>query len=104
MRQFQQGDVLIVEAKVPKGAKPVQAQGGRFILAEGEVTGHAHAIEECPDVELFEHEGTLYLRTKDDTTVKHEEHGPVTVPKGDYEIGIVQEYDYDTEERRNVAD
>ena len=104
MRQLQQGDVLIVESKVPMGAKSVPARGGRLILAEGELTGHAHAIEDCPEVELFEHDGVLYLSAKEEATVTHEEHGPVKIPAGEYEIGIVQEYDYDSEERKNVAD
>lgn len=104
MRQFQQGDVLIVSAQVPVGAKKVRSKAGRYILAEGEVTGHAHAVEACPDVVMYEKGGVLYLDTKKETTVTHEEHHHITVPPGSYEIGIVQEYDYDTEERRNVAD
>lgn len=46
--QIRQGDVyLIPVAALPAGCKPIQPEGGRrFVLAHGEVTGHAHAIYE----------------------------------------------------------
>ena len=40
----------------------------------------------------------------DEAVVTHEEHNAITIKKGDYEIGIVQEYDHFAEEARNVAD
>lgn len=99
--RLQQGDVLMrqVEA-VPQEAKP---KAGRAILAHGEVTGHCHeAIGE--GVEVFERDGVLYLSAPNGATVKHEEHKPITVPPGNYQIGIVQEYDHFAEEARRVAD
>ena len=44
--QIRQGDVLLhaFDGDIPKGAKIVEPQNGRYILAEGEVTGHAHVI------------------------------------------------------------
>lgn len=46
--QIRQGDVyLIPVAKLPDSCTPIQPEGGRrFVLAHGEVTGHAHAIYE----------------------------------------------------------
>lgn len=46
--QIRQGDVyLIPVAALPAGCKPIQPEAGRrFVLAHGEVTGHAHAIYE----------------------------------------------------------
>lgn len=44
--QGRQGDVLIIKRQ-PKGTEkltPVEREGGRVILAHGEVTGHAHGI------------------------------------------------------------
>jgi len=72
-------------------------------LAEGEVTGHAHRVT-VGRAELYEDSGTLYLRCKTECVVTHEEHNPITIPAGDYKIGIVREYDYITEEARRVAD
>ena len=49
--QIRQGDVYLVPvAKLPAGCTPIEPEGGRrFVLAHGEVTGHAHAIYEYTD-------------------------------------------------------
>ena len=87
---YQQGDVTIK----PVDAIPAGATGtnGR-ILAEGEATGHKH-LAEAENVALYLHEGTLYMSAPTGTTVVHEEHRVITVPAGDYQIGIVREFDH----------
>ena len=103
--QRQQGDVCYEAiSSIPEGAKKVDAKQGRFILAEGEVTGHAHAVIEESEVELFEYKGVLYLRNTISTEIKHEEHNPHTIEPGIWEFGIVNEYDYYNEITRKVAD
>lgn len=99
--KLQQGDVLMRQVEeIPQEAK---SKKGRAILAYGEVTGHCHeAIGE--GVEVFERDGMLYLSAPHGAIVKHEEHKPITVPPGNYHIGIVQEYDHFAEEARRVAD
>lgn len=65
----------------------------RLVLAEGEVTGHAHRIAEG-EASLYEKNGVLYLRVFSDTaTVTHEEHKPIEIPMGDYEIRIQKDYE-----------
>lgn len=103
MRTFQQGDVLIQAIEMPEGVTKVKRVKGRLILAEGEVTGHAHAIK-SKEAELYEKDGVLYLRCETDCTVTHEEHGPVTVPPGDYVVHRVVEVDPFADEVRKVAD
>lgn len=46
--QIRQGDVFLLPIKtLPANCKPIQPENGtRFVLAHGEVTGHAHAIYE----------------------------------------------------------
>lgn len=54
--QIRQGDVYLLpieqchwlrEKKLPKGCVPIEPENGtRFVLAHGEVTGHAHAVYE----------------------------------------------------------
>lgn len=96
---IQQGDVLIKNAKEIKGKKL-----NHKTLAKGEATGHHHTITEG-DVELYEHEGTLFLKVKsDEATLTHQEHAAVVIPQGEYEIGIVREYDHFSEEAREVQD
>lgn len=96
---FQQGDVIIEKVSEVKGEKLKH-----LTLAVGEATGHHHSVTEG-EADLYEHEGTLFLKVKSDkATVTHQEHKPITLPMGDYKIGIVQEYDHFMEESRYVAD
>jgi len=59
------------------------------ILAEGELTGHAHRITldvfEGPD-NTREFEGAA--------TITHEEHKPITVPDREWSTAQVREFDY----------
>lgn len=94
----QQGDVLIEKASIPKDAKEL----GHRTLAEGEATGHAHRASAGT---LLESGQRRFLRVpKGGATVAHEEHKPVTLPAGEYEVRIVREYDHFAEEARAVRD
>ena len=103
-RLIQQGDVLIVSVEEMPDGKSVQPEDGNYILAKGEVTGHAHRIENIAGVEFVEKDGMFYIRNKKPITVTHEEHKPVTIPSGIWKVGIVREYDHFTEEVKNIAD
>ena len=102
MKQFRQGDVLIVEVpEIPSNAVKRRRPRGKLVLAYGEVTGHHHAIAE-PDVELLE----VREPVADDAAARrvflsvmggpalltHEEHDTVTIPPGNYEVVIQREY------------
>lgn len=96
---YQQGDVIV---KVVNGVKGKKLN--HLTLAEGEATGHHHTITKG-EATLYEHEGTMFLHVESDTAeLSHQEHGMITLPKGDYEVNRVQEYDHFAEEARNVAD
>lgn len=107
-RLFQQGDVLFylqASSDLPKNLKPVQSKFGRVVFAEGEVTGHHHSVGLEEGVALFEDEsGTRWATVKKTATVRHQEHGPVTLTPGTYKIGIVREVDPFAEEVRKVRD
>lgn len=100
---WRQGDVLIRRVDtVPSDAKPLAREGGRVILAHGEVTGHAHAVAEA-DAEIFEtRDGKHYLRLDAPLSVRHEEHSAIALEAGTYEV--VRQREYHPEEIRNVAD
>ena len=101
--QKQQGDVTFVPvAEMPKGAE-VMRVGGRLILAEGEATGHAHAVAQT-DVQMVEWDGKFYLESGEAITVRHEEHAPIVLEPGVWEVGRVREFDHFAEEARYVAD
>ena len=95
----QQGDVVIKKVSAVKGKKL-----DHLTLAVGEATGHCHNVT-SGKAELYEHEGTLFLKIKSDNAIlTHQEHKPITIKKGHYQIWIVREYDYLNEETRKVAD
>lgn len=83
-RLWRQGDLLIQEVQeIPEGAERQQ----ELVLARGEATGHAHGIAEPEAAELFEKDGTLYLRVVGETaTVVHQEHRQIRLPRGTYRV------------------
>ena len=97
---WRQGDVfLILTEEVPAGQRTPR----RPVLAEGEVTGHAHRLEDPASGHVFSVGTNLYLEVVADTaTIVHEEHGPVTLPRGNYSVRIQREYS--PEEIRRVVD
>lgn len=102
---IQQGDVLIKKVEMDlEGCKKVERKEGRLILAEGEATGHAHAIDDNDAHLYISKEGEMYLMVEEEVTVKHEEHASQSISKGIWKIERVKEYDHFEEEARNVID
>ena len=103
--QVRQGDVLLV----PVDAIPVQAgieprNRSELILAEGEVTGHAHAVR-SPDAWILRLGATRYLLAQREVVLTHEEHAPIPLPAGAYRIVIQREFDLTAASSwRQVAD
>jgi hypothetical protein len=91
-----QGDILLVPVKnLPDGLKEVPRQNGRIVLAEGEVTGHFHAIE-APEAtfhaeSLEEIEGR-FLAVEAEVALEHPEHDTIVLEPGNYEIRRQREY------------
>ncbi|GAC1365526.1 MAG: hypothetical protein NVSMB32_09130 [Actinomycetota bacterium] len=91
---IRQGDVLLVPVdEIPSATKPVARVGGRVILAEGEVTGHHHAISDA-DVALVlgEMERRWLEVGTEGATLVHEEHAALKVAPGRYEVLLQVEY------------
>lgn len=94
MKQYRQGDVFIRSVdKLPDGVKQVQRDNGRVILAYGEVTGHAHAIEDR-GATIYENPGVddRFLILNGPATIVHEEHGTIALDPGVYQVNIQREY------------
>jgi hypothetical protein len=115
---IRQGDVLLIPVKaLPKGCTHIEPEGGRrFVLAHGEVTGHAHAIYEFTPDEQAEQElaraaeigsaalerarsrrtaqmwaspdGEWYLEVRETSTMRHEEHSAPQIPPGIYHCPV----------------
>jgi len=86
---YRQGDVLLMAVdSVPADAQPVARDDGRIVLAYGEVTGHAHAID-APESEatlLSVSEERRFLRLMADVDLAHEEHATIHLPPGVYRV------------------
>lgn len=98
---YRQGDVLLRETdrKITAKHKLVARDGGRVVLAYGEVTGHAHALCE-PHVELFDLRGERLLKLEKPANLVHEEHATIPLPAGLYEVVRQREYDPELESRQ----
>ncbi|MGH8907319.1 MAG: hypothetical protein ACRD0K_12525 [Egibacteraceae bacterium] len=92
-QQYRQGDVLIVATRqLPAGLVPAPRDRGRIVLAEGEATGHAHAIAERGAI-LYEGDGEeRFLEVETAVALRHEEHGAITLPPGTYRVIRQREY------------
>ena len=94
---FAQGDLLIerVADVEPSGAMMSVDQTGAIVLAEGELTGHRHAIYERvtmfrDDALAREIPAGLYVGhvkvSGGPATLLHEEHAPVSLADGTYRV------------------
>jgi hypothetical protein len=101
MLRQRQGDVgLILIGKVgvalnAKGKlKPVKRENGKVILAHGEVTGHAHMIEDEAATLYIDEAGELFLQVDGDKPVKltHQEHATQVIEPGIYKVSRQREY------------
>lgn len=82
---MRQGDVLIVEVtEIPQEAK--KTQEGTVILAYGEVTGHMHQIQNPGAVMYAVNENLRFIKLEEDVELRHEEHSPIHLPSGNYQI------------------
>ena len=116
--KYQQGDVLLLKvSKEDFDTHKLKYQESKFatraLLAEGEATGHAHAIymEDmlneagvtlCKSHEYSRDNGGVVV--KGTVELRHEEHATLTLPEGYYIQRIVKEHDHISGQTRGVAD
>ena len=114
--QFRQGDVLIerVDISMPSGKNA--KENDRIVLAHGEVTGHAHELEDVKGADIVSPSARVSVPGDGDnakmtqlimsvgvkTSVKHQEHAPISVKRGIYRV--TRQREYSPEAIRNVAD
>ena len=97
---YRQGDVLLVPiVKLPDKPGPVQLRDEqcRIILAAGEATGHAHAIDHLSarlrGADLSRR--FLEVLAEGGVDLTHEEHATIHLPKGIYRVIRQQEWFYE---------
>lgn len=98
---YRHGDVLVLQP-VPLPADAAKQKTN--VVAEGEVTGHAHLLR---GGDIYSRGGSLFLTTGERAALTHEEHKRLELPATDrgmaFPVIIQREYD-DQEEWRKVAD
>lgn len=110
MEFFRHGDIILIARRVPDGATR-RSELGRLVLAEGEVTGHAHVIDSdeaelwtVPD-EAAEARTAMtermFLRVlaEGGVSLVHEEHAALLIPPGEYEVLRQREWTDELEPR-----
>lgn len=117
MQDLQQGDVILRPVtKFPEGLVSLGEKAS--VLQRGETTGHAHKFETPMTVRLFTvpdvgplagmriatHDGVAYVEVLETTALRHEEHKPISVGPGLYQVDLVREFDYEDMETRRVVD
>ena len=105
--QIRQGDVFLeLIDETPVGTE-IERDAGRIVLAYGEATGHAHAIE-SDAATLFQgltegEKEARFLRVFKPVFLRHEEHARIELKPGLYRVRRQIEWT-DADEPRVVAD
>jgi hypothetical protein len=88
---WRQGDIFIgAIPSIPEDA--VRLSG--VVLAEGELTGHHHRIEDSRSASLYSHRGQLLLSVvAPEAKLVHEEHGTIELTRGAYRVWRQREYE-----------
>ena len=92
---YRQGDVLLIEVDHNERAGPQEPDPhDRIVLAEGEATGHAHAIKDRQANLYGEDIGHRFLEVLAEGGVDlvHEEHATIHLPYGGYRVVRQREY------------
>jgi len=95
MIYYQQGDVLLKQAKIPTEAQELSTN----ILHKG--LDHEHKLVGV--FKLYQYDDSIYLKSVDCTLV-HDEHSKIVIRSGEYKKDIVKEYDHWLEESREIID
>lgn len=94
-RQYRQGDVLLCAIdRIPEAAQPVRPDGERVVIVHGELTGYAHVFAAAAVQMLRDAASgrTFLVIVEDGAALQHDEHKPIVLPEGRYEVRRQREY------------
>ena len=95
MFQARQGDLLITRTgNVSSKVRP--SEEGKVVLLRGEKTGHTHVVDGAKVAYETDAWGQFVtkLHVLEDTEITHEEHDPIPLKPGVYEITRQRRFDY----------
>ena len=87
VNQIRQGDVYLKRVTaIPEGLESVRPGGIGYVLEEGEVTGHFHAISKTDFMKMWKGSDTdfneLFIDVDKPVDLTHDEHGTAKIPAG----------------------
>jgi hypothetical protein len=85
---YRQGDILF--KKIENFPSQLKEKPER-VVAEGEETGHAHVLVNGALFEVLNSE-KLYIKSEQNTRIIHEEHLPIKLESGNYQVIRQREY------------
>lgn len=97
---YRQGDVFLVRCNDAPTGEPIPSENGKLILAEGEATGHHHAVSDVA-CHLFGGDKPV-LVVDAPSLLTHQEHGTIEIEPGTY--WVVKQREYTPEAPRRVLD
>jgi len=102
MNIYRHGDLLIRQVDSLPKVKSLKTN----ILAEGEFTGHKHALltMEREPIDILSDGNMAYISIKDKAMITHQEHRTIEIEPGDYVIVHEREFDPFSEKIRQVRD
>lgn len=99
-RMLRQGDVLLIEVEPIRAQQLREQAAGKIehvretVLAEGEITGHAHRLR--GQLDRFGVGDRMFVTVEEDEQgpgwLSHEEHGDFPVRVATYEVRLQREY------------
>jgi hypothetical protein len=101
------GECGIIQSKIPADAKVVEVKNNVLIIADSESTGNHHVLDVVPGVEVLEKDNKRFVRNSvpaDVRCIHQDRHDTLTIPAGEWELVIAQEFDYFEMSKRNVRD
>jgi hypothetical protein len=107
---YRQGDIIfrkISKEEFEKKSRELTPNkiSQKFVIARGETTGHSHRLVDFDEaIILQDRNGRYYLNLPQKARVIHEEHAPIELDDGYYEIWREQEYDYWERAGRKIID
>lgn len=91
MNHWRHGDIMVAMVENLPGRAVVRP--GAPVLAWGEVTGHSHRIEDASATTFYSvADDGFFVVHAESVRLIHEEHGPITLPKGTYRFWHQREY------------
>lgn len=101
------GECGILQCQIPADATAVKLANNCLVLADSETTGNHHVLDVIPGVEVLEKDNKRFIRNSVPAKVRcvhTDRHDALTVPAGEWELVIAQEFDYFEMSKRNVRD